>query len=119
MSCCLPLWFVGLSDRDDWKPQVAQFLEEAVQRRLVGHGAVNDGGAIAHLGEAQSLERGSPSGIEVPLDAELVTPRLIALVTPPALFTHRTPFRVHLIALERRPGVHPVPSQGATETGEC
>ena len=47
-----------------------------MQRGLVGYRAVDDGGAVALVGEAQSVEPGGPSGIEMPLEADFVPSRL-------------------------------------------
>ena len=61
-------------DRDERQADVAHPLEQAVQGSLVGDQAMDDGGAVALLGEAQPVEPGSPSAIEVPREAELVEP---------------------------------------------
>src|SRR5207249_6698645 len=66
-----------LSDRDQRQAQVADFLEQAVQRGLVGYRAADDGGAVAGVGEAQSVKPGGPPGIEVPLEADFVPPRAV------------------------------------------
>ena len=39
---------------------------------LVEDRARNDGGAVALVGEAQPVEPGGPSGVEVPLEADFV-----------------------------------------------
>ena len=52
--------------------QVAHFAQQAVQRGLVGHRAMHDGGAGALVGEAQPVEPGGPAGIEAPFEADLV-----------------------------------------------
>ena len=54
-------------DRDQGQAQVAYFLEQAMQRRLVGYRAVDDGGAVAAVGQGQPVEPGGPPGVEVPL----------------------------------------------------
>jgi len=56
-----------LSDRDQRQAQVAHFLEQAMQRGLVGYEAMDDGGAVAVVGEDQPVEPGGPPRIEVPL----------------------------------------------------
>ena len=43
-------------ERDQRDADVAQLVEQAVQRRLVDHGAGDDGGAVVEGGEAQSVE---------------------------------------------------------------
>ena len=72
---------VGLDvgDRDQRQADVADLLEQAVQRGLVGDRAVDDGGAVALVAEAQAVEPGSPAGIEVPLEADLVASGLVAI----------------------------------------
>ncbi len=50
-----------LGDRDQRQAQVADLLEQAVQRGLVDDRAVEDGGAVALVGEGQPVEpRGPP-----------------------------------------------------------
>ena len=39
-------------DREQGQAQVARFLQQAVERGLVGYGAMDDGGAVAAVGEA-------------------------------------------------------------------
>ena len=56
-------------DRDERQAYVADPLEQAVQRSLVGDQAMDDGGAVALMGEAQPVEPGSPSAIEMSLEA--------------------------------------------------
>ena len=62
------------------RPDVAHLLEQAVQRGLVGDRAVDDGGAVALVGEGQPVEPGGPSGVEVPLEADLVPSGLVTVV---------------------------------------
>src|ERR1035441_8804775 len=59
-------------DRDQGQAQVARFLEQAMERGLVGYGAMDEGGAVAVVGEGQPVEPGGPPGVEVPLEAYLV-----------------------------------------------
>jgi hypothetical protein len=40
------------SDRDQRQAYVAHFLEQAMQRGLVGYRAMNDGGSVALIGQA-------------------------------------------------------------------
>ena len=42
---------------------------------LVGDETTNGGGAVAVMGETQSVKPGGPSGAEVPLNADLVPVR--------------------------------------------
>ena len=70
----------GVIDRDQGQAQVAYFLEQSMQRRLVGYRAVDHGGAVAAAGQGQPVEPGGPPGAEVPLDADLVPPRVLMAV---------------------------------------
>ena len=63
---------VDVIDRDQGQAQVARFLEQAVQRGLVGYRAMDDGGAVAAVGNGQPVEPGGPPAVEVPLEADLV-----------------------------------------------
>src|SRR5688572_20398697 len=65
-----------------------------MQRSLVRDRAMDDGGAVAVVGEAQPVKPGGPSGIEVPLEADFVTSGLMAIVSRSACFAHRAPLRV-------------------------
>src|SRR5450631_2243770 len=64
-------------DRDQGQAQVARFLEQAVERGLVGYRAMDEGGAVAAVGEGQPVEPGGPPGVEVPLEADLVPSRVV------------------------------------------
>ncbi|HWN61254.1 MAG TPA: hypothetical protein VNO25_11375, partial [Streptosporangiaceae bacterium] len=66
-----------LSDRDQRQAQVADFLEQAMQRGLVGYRAADDGGAVVHVDEAKSVKPGSPPGIKVPFEADFVPLRAV------------------------------------------
>jgi hypothetical protein len=72
---------VGLDteDRDQRQADIANLLEQAVQGSLIGYRAMDDGGAIAPVGETQPVKPGGPSGIEVPLEADLVSPALLSI----------------------------------------
>jgi hypothetical protein len=61
-----------LRDRDQGQAQVARFLEQAMQRGLIGYRAMDEGGAVAVVGNGQPVEPGGPPGVEVPLEADLV-----------------------------------------------
>src|SRR5690348_13815048 len=65
----------GVIDRDQGQAQVAYFLEQSVQRRLVGDRAFDGGDAVAAAGEGQPVEPGGPPDVEVPLNADLVPSR--------------------------------------------
>src|SRR5690348_525429 len=77
-------------DRDQGQAQVAYFLDQAVQRRLVGYRAVDDGGAVATAGKAHAVEPGSPPAVEVALEADLIAPR--ATVVVGRYLAHGAPF---------------------------
>src|ERR1700755_1582529 len=59
-------------DRDQWQAQVARLLQQAVQRGLIGHEAMDEGGSVAVASDGQPVKPGGPPGIEVPLEADLV-----------------------------------------------
>jgi hypothetical protein len=85
-------------DRNQGQAQVAYFLEQSMQCRLVGHRAVDDGGATAAVGEGQPVEPGGPPCVEMSLVADLVPPRVqmaagIALMVLPLLLPARLDLR--------------------------
>ena len=53
-------------DRDERQAGVSHLLEQAVERRLVGDRTVDDRRAVALVGQAQPVEPGDPSALEVP-----------------------------------------------------
>ena len=59
---CDGLVGVDPGDRDQRQADVADLLEQAVQRGLVDDDAVDDGGAVAAGGEGQPVEPAWPSG---------------------------------------------------------
>ena len=59
-------------DRDQGQAQVAHFLEQAVQRGLVRYLAMDGGGAVAAVRDAQPVEPGRPPAAEATLQADLV-----------------------------------------------
>ena len=72
-------WYVGLigcdlSDRDQRQADIAHFLEQAMECRLVGDKTMNRGGAVALMGKAESVKAGGPSGIQVSLEADFNRP---------------------------------------------
>src|SRR5689334_9583789 len=67
----------GVIDRDQGQAQVAYFLEQSVQRRLVGDRAFDGGDAVAAAGEGQPVEPGGPPDVEVSLNADLVPSRVL------------------------------------------
>lgn len=62
----------NLRERDQRDADVAELVEQAVQRGLVHHGAADDGGAVVLGGKVQSVEPRRPAGAEMPGDADLV-----------------------------------------------
>src|ERR1700722_13815662 len=52
-----------------------------MQRGLVCYGAMDDGGAVAVVGEGQPVEPGGPPRIEVPLEADLVPSRVVVVTS--------------------------------------
>src|SRR5450631_2497168 len=60
-----------------------------MQCGLVGYGALDEGGAVALVAEAQSVKPGRPSGIEVAFDTDLV-PSEVVMVTG-RCFAHDAP----------------------------
>src|SRR5437773_3635924 len=67
-------------DGDQGQAQIARFLEQAIERGLVGYGATDDGAAVAVVGEGQPVEPGGPPGVQVPLEADLVPSRVVIAV---------------------------------------
>src|SRR5664280_2555996 len=63
-----------------------------MQCGLVGYGATDDGGAVALVGGGQSVKPGRPSGVEVPLDADLVPSEVVMM--PGRCFAHGAPSAV-------------------------
>src|SRR4051812_12307060 len=63
---------IDLHNREQWQADVAHALEQAVQCGLVGDRAMDDGGAVALVGEIESVKPGGPPRIEVPFQADLV-----------------------------------------------
>src|SRR2546430_17224956 len=54
---------VDVVDRDQGQAQVARFLQQAVERRLVGYWAMDDGGAVAARSEEHTSELQSQSNL--------------------------------------------------------
>src|SRR3954469_11417165 len=51
---------VDLRHRDQWQSGVAPLLEQAMERRLIGYAATDDGDAVALVAEAETVKPGSP-----------------------------------------------------------
>ena len=79
---------INLRDRDQRQTQIAHLAQQAMQRGLVDHRAANDGCAVALVGEAQSVEPGGPSGLEVSLEADFVLSELATSVRRCVCVTH-------------------------------
>jgi hypothetical protein len=71
---------VDLIDRDQWQAYVAYLLQEAMKGGLVGYQAVDDGGAVAGVGDCHSVEPGGPSGMEMALEADFVSSGVVVMV---------------------------------------
>ena len=71
-----------LIDCDQGQTQIADFAQHAMQCGLVDHSALDKRGAISLVGEAQPVEPGGPSGIEVPPDSDFVAPSFVAWHAP-------------------------------------
>jgi hypothetical protein len=78
----------NVRDRDERQARVTHFLEQAMERSLVGYGAMDDGGAIALEAEAQPVEPGGPSGIEMALEANLIPSSLVAIAVDVSSSAH-------------------------------
>ena len=57
------------------RPMSRTFWSKTVQRGLVDYRAVDEGGAVALVGEAEPVKPGGPSGVEVPLEPDFVAAR--------------------------------------------
>src|ERR1700710_45905 len=64
-----------LGDRDQGQPDVADLLQQAVQRGLVDDLADEKGAAVALVGHAQSVEPRGPVRVEMAQQTDLVAPR--------------------------------------------
>src|SRR5690349_9855528 len=87
----------NLHDRDQWQAQIADLLEQAMERGLIGDRAAKDGRSIALMGEAQPVEPGGPSGLEAALEADLVSSGLLRTDSRCGWLTHGAPTLVGLI----------------------
>jgi hypothetical protein len=72
---------VDLSNRDQRQAYVAHLLEQPMKSGLVDDKTMDEGGAVALVGEAQSVEPSSPSRIEVPVETNFVPFNLIPLAS--------------------------------------
>jgi hypothetical protein len=74
----LSSWFSLSTHGDQRQPEIAHFPNQAMQRGLVDHVALDKRGAITLAGEAQPVEPGGAAGVEVPLDSDFVAPSLFS-----------------------------------------
>jgi hypothetical protein len=72
---------VDLSDRNQREAYVAHPLEQPMKSGLVNDKTMNEGGAVALVGEAQSVEPSGPSRIEVPFETDFVPYRLVPIAS--------------------------------------
>ena len=68
---------------------------------------MDDGGAVPLVGEAQSVKPGGPSGIEVPVEADLVTSGLVTLASGCVGFAHDAPSAAACLDESLSPGAGP------------
>src|SRR4029078_9652345 len=90
---------VDLRHRDQWQSGVAHLLEQAMERRLIGYGATDDGDALALVTEGQAVKPGSPSAIQVSLEANLVAAVLVTVTVYACRSAHLLPSAVPAICL--------------------
>jgi hypothetical protein len=72
---------VDLNDRDQRQTYVAHLLEQAMKSGLVDDKAMDEGGAVALVGEAQSVEPSGPSRSEVTLETDFVPSNLVPIAS--------------------------------------
>ena len=77
-----------MRNSDQWQAEIAHFGKQAMQRGLVDDRAADNGCAVALSAEAQSVEPGGPSGLEVTLQADLVVSRLVTSARRCVCVTH-------------------------------
>src|SRR3954468_2216049 len=82
---------VDVRHRDQWQSGVAHLLEQAMERRLIGYAATDDGDALALMAEAQPVKPGSPSAIQVSLEANLVAAVLVTVTVDACRSAHVLP----------------------------
>ncbi len=70
-----------LCDRDQRQAYVAHLLEQPMKSGLVDDKAVDEGGAVALVGEAQAVEPSGPSRSEVPFETDFVPSNLVPLAS--------------------------------------
>jgi hypothetical protein len=70
---------IDLGDQDQDQDQLAQLLQQAIQRGPVIHRSANDGYAITLGYQADSVEPGGPAGIEVPRESDFVPAGIVMM----------------------------------------
>src|SRR3954463_1398146 len=85
-------WLVDAGDGNERQAHVTHLVQQSVQRSLIGDQAVKNGGAIAAVGQNQTVEPSGPMVFQVSLDADLVPPRLVCGRYP----AHLAPSAVYL-----------------------
>src|SRR5271166_6169600 len=78
-------------DRDQRQAEVADLVEQAVQGGLIDRPSADGGGSVAFIGEAQDLQPGRPSRLEVAPQTDLVEPDLLLAASPRGCLAHGVP----------------------------
>ena len=68
---------LDLGDGDQRQAQVADLLEQAVQRGLVDDRTAEHGRAVVGVGEGEAVEPGGPPAVEMPGEPDLVGAGLV------------------------------------------
>src|SRR5690242_13587216 len=63
---------IGPGDGQQQQPEVAELVQQSVQRRLVGDEPTQNGGAVVGVDELEVVEPARPAVVEPALDADLV-----------------------------------------------
>jgi len=76
---CVGLLGVDLTYRDQRPAYGAHLLQQSMKSGLVDEKTMDEGGAVALVGEAQSVEPSGPSRSEVPIETDFVPSNLAPL----------------------------------------
>ena len=68
---------INAHDRKQWQAEITHVPQQAIQRGLIDHRARQDGCSVACVGEAHLIKLVGPAGIQVSLEANLVSSRLV------------------------------------------
>src|SRR5687767_8667218 len=68
---------IDVDDGDERQAQIANSLEESVQRRLVGRDTAQQRRAVGLVTEAGHVQASRPASVEVPTETYLVGPVLV------------------------------------------